>query len=500
MASVESRTRISLDELINATVVSGHVSGSGRLLLTTRGGAEIDAGNVRFDASGPTAHAPALGLWFPDLEGAVGDGVTDDSVALQTTLNMVKSAGGGFMHLEAGKNYAFASTLDVPFPGGIRGVSRAISKMTYTGTTTALRTANWGTAEQKLNFKLVDFDLLIPNCTATTIGIHAKGMCHGVIDIYLSGVATNATIPAGSIGLLVDASYGPSVGAWWNKIISHIRGFDTCIKFFGYDGNGQANENIVGPNARLGWYGKGVWVETGDHVTVRDSELSASSPGAIGVYTQDEMTRVLNCRFESVAEAVRLAAADASHPGGRRAVIEHNIFSSGGVVIEAGVTTGPRIGPNYWASGVGVIDNMANQQNFSAMARYSDRSLIPLTFTLPAIAANTTYNDLTVLGGTAAKDLRYYLGHPYQIRGVSARLSSSVSAGSITITPKVGTTPSSTLSLTLSSGSAGSMYQGMSKDTNNGTNSVQCQVVTDAAYSAAAGQTMIVTVWVEATD
>ena len=44
MASVESRTRISIDELVNDTIVSGHVTSSGILILTTRGGAEINAG------------------------------------------------------------------------------------------------------------------------------------------------------------------------------------------------------------------------------------------------------------------------------------------------------------------------------------------------------------------------------------------------------------------------------------------------------------------------
>lgn len=45
MASVDSRTRISIDELVNGTVISGHVTDD-RLILVTRGGAEIDAGPI----------------------------------------------------------------------------------------------------------------------------------------------------------------------------------------------------------------------------------------------------------------------------------------------------------------------------------------------------------------------------------------------------------------------------------------------------------------------
>lgn len=46
MATVQSKTNVKLDELINATVVSGYLDGSGNLILVTRGGAEIAAGSV----------------------------------------------------------------------------------------------------------------------------------------------------------------------------------------------------------------------------------------------------------------------------------------------------------------------------------------------------------------------------------------------------------------------------------------------------------------------
>ena len=46
MATVQSKTSIKIDDLINDTVVSGYVTPSGILILETRGGAEIVAGNV----------------------------------------------------------------------------------------------------------------------------------------------------------------------------------------------------------------------------------------------------------------------------------------------------------------------------------------------------------------------------------------------------------------------------------------------------------------------
>lgn len=46
MATVLSKTSIKIDDLINGTVVSGAVNESGRLILTTAGGSQIDAGLI----------------------------------------------------------------------------------------------------------------------------------------------------------------------------------------------------------------------------------------------------------------------------------------------------------------------------------------------------------------------------------------------------------------------------------------------------------------------
>lgn len=45
MASVDGKTSVKIDDLINDTIVNGHVT-SGHLILEARGGAEIDAGEV----------------------------------------------------------------------------------------------------------------------------------------------------------------------------------------------------------------------------------------------------------------------------------------------------------------------------------------------------------------------------------------------------------------------------------------------------------------------
>jgi hypothetical protein len=52
-------------------------------------------------------HAPSLGLYFPEAEGAVGDGVTNDRAALNTTIATAGAAKGKVV-LDGTKTYAFS--------------------------------------------------------------------------------------------------------------------------------------------------------------------------------------------------------------------------------------------------------------------------------------------------------------------------------------------------------------------------------------------------------
>lgn len=60
-----------------------------------------------------TAHAPALGLYFPEADGAVGNGSTNDATALGTTLTTAATAKGQVC-LAPGVTYAINSQLTIP--------------------------------------------------------------------------------------------------------------------------------------------------------------------------------------------------------------------------------------------------------------------------------------------------------------------------------------------------------------------------------------------------
>lgn len=53
-----------------------------------------------------TEHAPALGLFFPEAEGAVGDGTTNDTAAIAAAIDACTAAGGGRVVLRPDKTYS----------------------------------------------------------------------------------------------------------------------------------------------------------------------------------------------------------------------------------------------------------------------------------------------------------------------------------------------------------------------------------------------------------
>ena len=64
MATVDGKTSIKIDELINGSVVSGTIAANGHLILTTRGGAQLDAGFLA---------KPFVGRWTVGVAYKIGD-------------------------------------------------------------------------------------------------------------------------------------------------------------------------------------------------------------------------------------------------------------------------------------------------------------------------------------------------------------------------------------------------------------------------------------------
>lgn len=444
--------------------------------------------------SGLLPEAGAFVAVTPEQYGAVGDGTTDDSAALQAAMDAVFNAGGGAVILGP-KNYAFATTLSVPWPGIVAGHGRQASTLTYTGTGTGLQMYRAGTAEQKLWVVLRDFTLI---AASATTGINAKGMTHGVIErVVITGVTSPTAITAGTVGLLWDGSYGASSGAWWNTARwCDISGWDAAVKSTGVAGAGQANENHVETCKLGGWNNKGFWIDVGDHNSISRTDLTLNTAGSVGVYVNDSQARVIDCRFESVDIAVEIASA-----GARYAVIDKNSISGSvtvGVQIDAaaGVSTTLQLGDNYNNAVTPVSDLTSGTTTTADDLNRHHQNFVPFNFVLGNLTASMV-NSPAFIAGSAVSQLAY-IGRPYQIRGVSFRYSNNITAGTLTVTPGVSGTPSTSLSASATTGKTGANHQGMGKDANAGTSAIECYITTSSTFAATGGE-VYATVWVEFT-
>ena len=68
-----------------------------------------------------TKHAPTLGLYFPEAEGAVANGTTNDAPAIQAAVNAAVAAGGGTVMFRQGKTYKINTTIYVNSNGTTTG-------------------------------------------------------------------------------------------------------------------------------------------------------------------------------------------------------------------------------------------------------------------------------------------------------------------------------------------------------------------------------------------
>lgn len=88
-------------------------------------------------------HAPALGLYFPEAEGALADGVHDDSAAITNALNAaVLNGSRSRVDLQPGATYALNNRILMPAFGKL--VGRATLKMLATATTMGILISNVG--------------------------------------------------------------------------------------------------------------------------------------------------------------------------------------------------------------------------------------------------------------------------------------------------------------------------------------------------------------------
>jgi parallel beta-helix repeat protein len=145
-----------------------------------------DSTNIR-DINGQitrTSHMPALGMYFPEAEGAAGNGTTDDATAIQAALDAAGAAGNGARVIFApGKTYALGSQITVP--ANVRIEGRATLRMLASATSRAILVQNVS------NVQIADLTIDL-NKTATTNGgstTNQQGIYVSVTNMDISSIS-----------------------------------------------------------------------------------------------------------------------------------------------------------------------------------------------------------------------------------------------------------------------------------------------------------------------
>lgn len=178
-----------------------------------------------------TKHAPALGLYFPEAEGAVADGVTLDTAAIQAAINTACASGSGArVHLGAATYNT--GPLTIPSPGvTIEGVGPHLSTLqTATGD---LLTTPAATTLTRLEIRDV-------RLSSTAGGGHILVVPYGVNQSTFKRVRFTQSNNAKSI-LTCDRTGATNGGLFDNHFVDCHFVMPTTATAYGFDVKGDGN-------------------------------------------------------------------------------------------------------------------------------------------------------------------------------------------------------------------------------------------------------------------
>jgi len=215
--------------------------------------------------------------------GAVGDGSTNDTSAIQNALNYVSSVGGGIVHLPAG-DYV-VSELDVPsdvtLQGEINGYSYTTAK------STSILTCTTGVYAVMLEGRATLRDIGI-NSNASTSGppYAVQGVEYGVVIYFGSTVMTNVSV--------YGFQYGVTIANGGNSNIFENCAFNWNSKagFVNTVGS-QAAFDLYHPNLPYPQYLGSNYFEVSTIYTLRNCNISRNRFGVIIRDGSPFMDRVL---------------------------------------------------------------------------------------------------------------------------------------------------------------------------------------------------------------
>jgi len=248
--------------------------------------------------------------------GAVGDGVTDDTAAIQAALN----SGAGTVYFPKA-TYKFGTGLTIPNRIQIVGAGRNITILSYTGAGTALVSATPGV--RSFDLRMQDFAL---TTSTGAIGID--------LDSVSSSIFTHLVVSGFSdTGISVHSVVNG--GAVYNRYIDVTsQTAPTCWKFAGVASNAQ---ELIGSRAN-NCSSRGIDIQDVDDIQIIGSQIEASGVGVFidcAVLGGCDWIRLRDNRFETDTTGVLINSANV-----RNVVLQGSFYSGNGTnLTDNGVTT-----------------------------------------------------------------------------------------------------------------------------------------------------------------
>lgn len=261
-ATYSSSVNLNVPSNVNLLMLEGAVvSMNGGTTLTLSGGLEASSLSQHFAGAGSVVSGPAssVGVVYPQWWGAIADGATDNSTAIQNAINFA-ATGGKRLYFPAGI-YSFATTLvfknTVTYEGAARQTAPTLGTvLKYTGASDAIQVNNPINSSTPAFYTIQDLAI---SCTTRTAGKAAfadvgstfasfvrvvfGGNDYGlildqseVIDITACDFETGSTGTAG-LWLVNGAAHTPGASGYFTNRI-HV---SNC-QFNGNAGNGVMDD------------------------------------------------------------------------------------------------------------------------------------------------------------------------------------------------------------------------------------------------------------------
>lgn len=230
--------------------------------------------------------------WF----GAKGDGVTDDTAAIQAALSFIQSQQNRMRLAFHQGVFLFSSTLNMPNNSGIVGASKGQTRLVFIGSNYAIKMSEAISTKQNLRFS--DFTLI--GTSAATHGIYMENVQRSDFE--------RIRFESFTAGTALQFHGSNAIGCYWNQIIG-CNFVGSCLVGARFTTDDPL-DFLSNANALRGcefhYAGTGVNLDHGDSNVVDDCKFEGCG---VAVRNNASMSRLINSRFEANTLDVYLTSA-----------------------------------------------------------------------------------------------------------------------------------------------------------------------------------------------